>query len=106
MTPVHLHGLRDVLGTAASRVADAAAMADALATLDALPAAEILQAKIRLVLGGGRREEWLTLPVTVEEVRARLRAELGRQFDQVLAGMDVVQREIREAGARELAGGV
>lgn len=106
MTPVQLHGLRDVLGTAAIRVADAAAMADALTTLDTMAGGEILPAKIRILVGGGRREEWITLPVTVEEVRARLRAELGRQFDQVLAGMDVVTREIREAGERELAGGV
>jgi hypothetical protein len=96
LSTVDLRGLQHVLGAAAAQAGKAAHLARALATLRELPADQRLACKVPLY-AHGQPEVYAVLPVTVEEIRARLRAEVEITFVEALDGLDQARDAVEDA---------
>ncbi|WP_206934182.1 hypothetical protein [Roseococcus thiosulfatophilus] len=96
MSSVDLRGLEYVLGAAAAQAGKAAHLARGLVLLRELPSDRRLTCTVQLPAPGGQ-QVFALLPVTVEEIRARLRAEIEAGFVDALVGLDQARDRVDEA---------
>lgn len=96
LSSVDLRGLEYVLGAAAAQAGKAAHLARCMALLRDLPLDHRLTCSVPLP-GEPGKQVFAMLPVTVAEIRARLRAEIELGFVDAIDGLDQAREKVDRA---------